>query len=83
MLSYELIYDLYVLLVYYPQISTKHVRITLHSKKVINIIQAHIMNAIAMPDIEAQKLLAQQIRQNAEKQLRDAMEAEHGAEKEN
>ena len=41
------------------------------------------MNAIAMPDIEAQKLLAQQIRQNAEKQLRDAMEAEHGAEKEN
>ena len=41
------------------------------------------MNAIAMPDIEAQKLLAQQlqIRQDAEKQLEDAMEAENGAEK--
>ena len=37
-----------------------------------------------MPDIEAQKLLAQQlqIRQDAEKQLEDAMEAENGAEKE-
>ena len=37
----------------------------------------------AMPDIEAQKLLAQQlqIRQDAEKQLEDAMEAENGAEK--
>jgi len=44
----------------------------------------NINNAIVMPDIEAQKLLAQQlqIRQDAEKQLEDAMEAENGAEKE-
>jgi hypothetical protein len=43
----------------------------------------NINNAIVMPDIEAQKLLAQQlqIRQDAEKQLEDAMEAENGAEK--